>query len=414
MRILHTADWHLGDRLGRIDRTDDLRTAVERIAAYCQEHAVDVLVVAGDLFSELSRPDGLRDSIRHWREVFHNFLAGGGTILTLTGNHDNENFCQTLVSAMTLASPTIGQPGEVVPPGRLYLATQPMFLRLEDRRRGFPVQFVLMPYPTPHRFLKGDSKFRYASPEEKNRVLVQAWAEELRAIRQHPRYDAQAPAVLAAHIHLHGCNIGPGLFRMAPEDDVVIEGSELAEQYDYVALGHIHKPQWVQAAHVRYSGSIETMDLGEQNDHKGVVLVEVGRQGRNKEPEVLPLPSTAIYEVVVLEPSEDLPRLKREYPHAKNDLVKLQIRYTAGKDQLEEVLRELERIFPRWYARDWKETGALMAGSLVSESSPTNRGFRETVRDYLQQELVQHEAEERDAILQIVEQLMEDEDTSRS
>ena len=51
MRILHTADWHLGDRLGRIDRTADLRTAVERVAAHCQEHRVDVLLVAGDLFS---------------------------------------------------------------------------------------------------------------------------------------------------------------------------------------------------------------------------------------------------------------------------------------------------------------------------------------------------------------------------
>lgn len=409
MRILHTADWHLGDRLGRIDRTEDLRRAVERVATYCKDQAVDVLVVAGDLFSELSRPDGLRDSIRHWREVFHDFLTGGGTILTLTGNHDNENFCQTLVSAMTLASPTVGQSGDVVPPGRLYLATQPLFIRLEDRQQGFPVQFVLMPYPTPHRFLKGDTKFKYASPEEKNRVLVKAWVEELQAIRRHPHYDPKAPAVLAAHIQLQGSNVGPGLFRISPEEDVVIDGTELAEQFDYVALGHIHKPQWVGASHVRYSGSIEKMDLGEQNDQKGVVLVEIGPEGRNEEPAVLPLPSSAIYEVVVLEPSEDLPRLRRQYPQAQQDLVNLQIRYTAGKDHLEEVLRELEEIFPRWYARDWKETGALIAGSLASEAGPANRGFRETVRDYLQQELVQHEPAEREAILQIVEELMDEE-----
>src|SRR5690349_10805469 len=57
MKILHTADWHLGDRLGRIDRTEDLRRAVERVARYCGEHQVDVLLVAGDLFSELARPD---------------------------------------------------------------------------------------------------------------------------------------------------------------------------------------------------------------------------------------------------------------------------------------------------------------------------------------------------------------------
>src|SRR5215211_8331630 len=115
MRILHTADWHLGDRIGRID---DLRKAVERVAAYCKSEHVDVLLVAGDLFSELARPDGLRDTIRHWQEVFAEFLESGGTVLTLTGNHDNENFCQTLRHAMTLAAPTVGKPGECVPGGR--------------------------------------------------------------------------------------------------------------------------------------------------------------------------------------------------------------------------------------------------------------------------------------------------------
>src|SRR4029450_10884213 len=104
MKILHTADRHLGDRLGRIDRTADLRVAVERVADYCKIERVDVLLVAGDLFSELARPDALRETTRHWQEVFHEFLETGGTILTLTGNHDNESFCQTLVHAMTLAS----------------------------------------------------------------------------------------------------------------------------------------------------------------------------------------------------------------------------------------------------------------------------------------------------------------------
>jgi DNA repair protein SbcD/Mre11 len=404
MRILHTADWHLGDRLGRIDRTDDLRRAVERVAVYCQEQAVDVLLVAGDLFSELARPDGLRETIRHWQEVFHGFLEGGGTILTLTGNHDNENFCQTLVSAMTLASPTVGKPGDAVPPGRLYLAAEPTFLRIEDRMGGFPVQFVLMPYPTPNRFLKGEGGLKYGSPDEKNKLLVNAWADELRAIREHPKYDQKAPAVLGAHVHIHGSSVGPSLFRITEEEDVVVQGSELPEQFDYVALGHIHKPQWLGATHVRYSGSIEKMDLGEQADQKGVVLVEIGPDGRNGEPEVLPLPSTPIHEIVVLEPGEDIPRLKLEHADTQNDLVNLHIRYTAGKDQLEEVLRDLDKVFPRWYARDWKETGAL-GEPLSTEAGAPGKSFGETVRDYLGQELIQHDPAERDAILNIADGL---------
>src|SRR5437588_7247127 len=122
MKILHTADWHLGDRLGRIDRTDDLRRAVERVAAFCEEKQVDVLLVAGDIFSEMSRPDSLRESIEHLQQTFEGFLLGGGTIVAVTGNHDNENFCQTLQLVMTLAAPAAGVTGDLRPGGRFYLA----------------------------------------------------------------------------------------------------------------------------------------------------------------------------------------------------------------------------------------------------------------------------------------------------
>jgi DNA repair protein SbcD/Mre11 len=406
MRILHTADWHLGDRLGRIDRTDDLRKAVERVAVYCKQEKVDVLLVAGDLFSELARPDGLRETIRHWQEVFQEFLEEGGTILTLTGNHDNENFCQTLVHAMTLAAPTVGRAGETIPPGRLYLAADPTFVRLQDRFGGYDVQFVLMPFPTPSRFLKGESGLKYGSPEEKNNLLIAAWADALREIRAHPRYDTKAPAVLGAHVHVHGSSVGPSLFRITSEEDVVVEGAELPNQFDYAALGHIHKPQWIGAKHVRYCGSIERMDLGEQGDQKGVVLVEIGAEGRNEDPVVLPMPSTAIYEVTVLNPAVDIPRLKLEYPNAATDLVNLHIRYTAGTDQLEEVLRDLDRIFPRWYARDWQETGAL--GAPLSGGESVSKSFGETVRDYLSQELIQHDENDRAAILTITDELLKD------
>src|SRR5262249_4211003 len=90
MRILHTADWHLADQRNHVDRTADLRAAVERVARYVEQEKADVLLVAGDLFSEQSRLDGLRDSIGHLQQVFEPFLANGGTIVALTGNHDNE------------------------------------------------------------------------------------------------------------------------------------------------------------------------------------------------------------------------------------------------------------------------------------------------------------------------------------
>lgn len=408
MKILHTADWHLGDRLGRIDRTDDLRKAVERVAVYCEQEKVDVLLVAGDLFSELARPDNLRDSIRHWQDVFAGFLAGGGTVLTLTGNHDNENFCQTLRHAMALAAPAVGKAGECVPPGRLYLAAEPTFLRLRDRTDSFDVQFVLMPYPTPTRYLRGEAGQKYASPEEKNRLLVTAFEQTLRDLRAHAKYRPDAPAVLAAHAHVRGAAIGPGLFRLTEQEDVVVGDDGLAEQFAYVALGHIHRPQFLGGhPHVRYSGSIERMDLGEQTDAKSAVLFEVTAAGRAGEPVLLPLPSTPVYELAVTDPPTDLPRLRAEFADASADLVNLHITYTAGRDNLEEVLRELETIFPRWYARDWTESGQL-GPSIAGPDTARGKGFAETVRDYLTQELTNHDEADRTAILERAEELLKE------
>jgi exonuclease SbcD len=309
---------------------------------------------------------------------------------------------------MTLAAPTVGRMGETIPLGRLYLAADPTFLRLRDRAGGYDVQFVLMPYPTASRYIKGEGGLKYGSPEEKNNLLIAAWADTLRDIRAHPSYDPKAPAVLGAHVHLHGSSVGPSLFRITNEEDIVVQGAELPNQFDYIALGHIHKPQFLGASHVRYSGSIERMDLGEQGDRKGVVLVEIGEDGRNEEPVVLEMPSTPIYEVSVLDPATDIPRLMQEYPGAANDLVNLHIKYTAGSDQLEEVLRDLDRIFPRWYARDWQESGTL--GQPIGGSENVSKSFADTVRDYLGQELIQHDENERAEILSIVDELLKDEE----
>jgi exonuclease SbcD len=318
MRILHTADWHLGDRLGRIDRTADLRAAVERVAAYCDSEKTDVLVVAGDLFSELARPDTLRETIAHWQSTFGPFLARGGTVLAVTGNHDNETFCQTLRHAMALAAPLPEEIGAVVPAGRFYLAADPTLLRLKDQA-GFDLWFALLPWPTPSRYLAGEPGQAYRDPAEKTRRLVEAFDRTLKQFQD--RVPRGAPAVLSAHVTVRGADLGAGLFRLAPEDDLAVSGEGLIDRFAYVALGHIHKPQCLGGfEHVRYAGSIERLDLGEQRDAKGVVAVEIGPGGLTGQPAVLPLNSTAMYDLLVADPAADLPRLRDEYPDAAADL----------------------------------------------------------------------------------------------
>lgn len=407
MRILHTADWHLGDRLGRIDRTPDLRRSVERIADYCRQEAVDVLLVAGDIFSELSRPDSLRESIEHLQQVLEPFLLGGGTVLALTGNHDNENFCQTLQLVMNLAAPAVGGLGELRSPGRFYLATQPTFLRLADRNDS-EVQFVLMPYPTPSRYLADEQGQRYNSLEERNRLLRQGYARWLAGCQGHPRYRKDLPTVLSAHVHVQGAVV-PTLFRISTEDSVVLSDDGLYTAFAYVALGHIHQPQVLRGQpHVRYSGSIERLDMGEAGDQKSVTIVDIGPQGCIGEPRTLPLEASRFRHVELRTPlKEALDRIRQEFIDAEHDLVRIEFTHTAGVDDLEETLRALDEIFPRWYARNWTEANAH-DDALPGDGLAEGRSFQETVRQYLRDQLPHHPDTNGEAILEKAEQLMKE------
>jgi exonuclease SbcD len=402
MRLLHTADWHLGDRLSHIDRTEDLRRAVERVAGYCLDREVEVLLVAGDLFSERSRADGLRDSVGHLHQVLRPFLDRRGTVLALTGNHDNETFCRTMGHAMALAAPGPTEAGTLVPGGRFYLAAGPTFFRLRDRD-GQEVQFVLMPYPTEHRYLNGAVQ-TYNSLEEKHRALQTAYTGKLGEIRVDPAFRRELPTVLAAHVHVKG-SVLPHLFRITEEEDVLFTQSDLPTDWAYVALGHIHQPQCLMGMpHVRYSGSIERLDLGEGKDDKSVALVDIGPHGLRGAPELLPLEATPFQDLVITNLKEDLPRLRAQAAGAASALVRCQVHYRAGTDDLNAALRELRALFPRCYQIHWCDAGTMAASERETASPLAAKGMRATVLEYLNAQLADHQ--DREEVVRLAETLL--------
>jgi DNA repair protein SbcD/Mre11 len=193
---------------------------------------------------------------------------------------------------------------------------------------------------------------------------------------------------------------------MSDQESIVFDSADLPGECAYIALGHIHQPQSVGGrSNMRYSGSIERLDLGEQRDQKSVVVIDVGPDGLLDEPRMLPLPATAIYGIEMHEPKLDLPQLRDRHRDASRDLVRIDFTYTAGTDDLEKILRDLDDIFPRWYERDWKETSAL-GPALTPEGAGHGKSFEDTVRDYLQQELINHPEAVRDAVLRRLEVLL--------
>ncbi len=179
------------------------------------------------------------------------------------------------------------------PGGRLYLATGPTYYQIPDRA-GQLVQFVLMPYPTCARYLDDPSP-RYNSLEERHQALQEAFAARLRQFQQDEAFRPDLPTVLAAHIHVAGARL-PTPFRMTTQESLIFDDKDVPADWSYVALGHIHQPQFLGAEHVRYSGSIERLDLGEKDDRKGVVLIDIGPEGLRTAPAWLRLEATPILE----------------------------------------------------------------------------------------------------------------------
>lgn len=378
MRILHTADWHLGDRLGRIDRTSDLRRAVERVAGIAMEEGVDAVLVAGDLFSEPLSAAARREALEHLSETFGKYLRGGGTILAVTGNHDNPTFCRTVARALELGDPGDSEAGGLARPGRAHLIDRPTLLRLPRRDGGPPVRFAMLPWPTSGEYLGAESAGggRSGGGEDRSKRLGRAFADRLREME---RSDGEGPRVVCGHVSVAGARAS-GLYRITERDDVVVWPSDLPMDWDYLGFGHIHRAQDLsEDGRARYSGSVERMDIGEDEGPRSVTIVELPERAGAGPARIrtVETPSTPFVEARVSRPSLDLPRLIAEHGdgRSREALARIDVTYRAGEDNLDEILRTMEDLFPRWYKREWREASASVSTATRSALADSGIGI---------------------------------------
>ena len=402
MRILHTADWHLGARLGRVDRADDLRRAVEQVFRHCEREAVDVLLIAGDLFDSVCRTDDVCAAVGHMKDVARPFLRSGGTILALTGNHDGETFCKTLQHTLTLADPEEADFGGLWTAGRFHLATRPTFCRLADRS-GHEVQFVLMPYPTPERYLD-DALPRH---ETRDRLLLNGFRDTLARMRAHSRFRPDLHSVLAAHLYLAGVTLPSGHV-VGEGDGVVCPAEDLGAGWAYVALGHVHKPQTLAGCeHVRYCGSIDRLRMDERHDAKGVVLVEVGPDGMRGEVVTLPLEATPFLDLVHRPARRGAARAARHTPTPRGPWSGAGWRTPPASTTTTPSSPSCGRSSRGATTSRWRTSSSRRPQASASADGPPRREFREIVIDYLTDQLGEGH-DDAEAVLAAAETLIEE------
>jgi exonuclease SbcD len=103
MRILHTSDWHLGKKLKTFDREDEQFTQVEHVCRLTEDHNVDVLLIAGDIFDvSPARAKQLPSLTRRLADMLKPRLEAGLHVVLLPGNHDDREHFRMMHALLNL------------------------------------------------------------------------------------------------------------------------------------------------------------------------------------------------------------------------------------------------------------------------------------------------------------------------
>lgn len=260
MRIVHTSDWHVGRVWKGLNRKDEIEATLDNLADFIVRESVDLVLVSGDLFDN-SAPVAWAE-----RAVFAFFkrigLAGVPSVV-IAGNHDSPARLDAW-----------GQLAELV---RVHAVGMP---RPPDKggvveiqaRSGERAMVAALPFAPPRRLV---TALEIAHDDT---AAAQGYADRMRRILEHltKRFRKDAINLVCAHTHLDQAIIAGSERRVHLGDDWAVTAQALPHDAHYVALGHIHKPQRVEASPspTMYAGSPMQMDFGEEGEDKSFVLVE--------------------------------------------------------------------------------------------------------------------------------------------
>ena len=278
MRILHTADFHAGRTLRGYDRTPEIREALTEIAGLARTERADVVLVSGDLFDSVNPSADAEAAIY---DFFLKLKDIGVPSVAIAGNHD---------SATRLA----GLSGLLGWVGVHLVAQMPLnpldAVKTVTARDGTELVVGAFPFLSERRLVKfadvlgGD---------------VGQWRQKYREgmgffLRQFERgFRAGAVNTLMLHGTIDGSSPSGSerTFNFDITNAYTISPQQLPASAQYVALGHVHKPQQPsEAPPAYYPGSIIQLDFGEAGEQKSVNLVEV-EPGRPARVHTIPLAS---------------------------------------------------------------------------------------------------------------------------
>jgi DNA repair protein SbcD/Mre11 len=268
MRIVHTSDWHAGRMWKNLRRLDELESLLNFLADHVTRDDIDLLLISGDVFdSGAPIAEAERLVFRFLRRVGE---AGVRTVV-IAGNHDSPARLQAWGSLAELAGvQVVARPQPADKGGILRFNT----------KRGEQAVIAAVPFAATRDLV---SAATLAADETAAR---QRYADGLRRIVTHlcEHFDPQAINILMAHTHIEGAVLSGSEREVHVGEEWAATAQALPANAHYIALGHIHRPQTLNAAPspTEYAGSLMQLDFGEEGEEKSFVIVqaEPGRPAR--------------------------------------------------------------------------------------------------------------------------------------
>ena len=354
MIFLHTSDWHLGATEGEYDLGADQRFFIDEICRIIQEWQVDAVLLAGDVYD---RSVASAAAIRLYDYAMDRICRElNKNVLTIAGNHDSAERLSSCGSLLEKAGLHISGAAR----------REPCVVLFDD------AEVFLLPWIT-------EEKVKSLYPEEKDRIgsLTDAY----RVVTDHMRaqFSPNKKHIVLAHAFITNAETSTS-DRAAEIGFATQVSADVFEGFDYVALGHIHKPQNVNG-HIRYSGTPMPYSFGkEESQEKSVTLLDT----ETMTTEIIPLPLlhrrktfTGTFEELCD------PRCTEE---EKNGYVRLHVTDTAiGLD----LLAKLRSVYPHLLVVSGKvyEGDATTITLTMEELEQMENDPREVFRSFCREEL---------------------------
>ncbi|HOY13715.1 MAG TPA: exonuclease subunit SbcD [Saprospiraceae bacterium] len=262
MRILHTADWHLGKQLLKEDLKEDHELFFEFLLETIVSQEVDVLLVSGDVF-DYANPSN--ESKRLYLDLLFKLKKLKNIKIIITaGNHDSISYLESAKAVLSLLDITVIGDLEHVD----------LIPLVEDGH----VKAVVSPVPfLSDRVLRRGAEM--TNQEEKISIVKESLMEvftswSLKAKELYP----EIPIIALGHLYVQGASISESERDIQIGNQAGVPAASFDALFDYFALGHIHKPQ-ILTPRVRYSGSPIALSFSERTDNKVVILLEIAEKG---------------------------------------------------------------------------------------------------------------------------------------